>query len=194
MAGADTCGTVTTTVLNMRRLAVGLVTLLLLAGCTDDPTVSNDGAAQADTAETAVVSQPTPEPSPTPVPPPAPEAPAATASDDVEASEPESENDGLFPIVVDATASTSDGTSWRVNVTLSSEYDSPARYADAWRVLDADDNELGIRVLGHDHANEQPFTRSHTVEIPSDMTTVFIEGRDQLNGWSGERFELNLAR
>jgi len=104
------------------------------------------------------------------------------------------ENDGLFPTVVDATASTSNGTSWRVDVTLSSEYDSPARYADAWRVLDADDNELGVRVLGHDHANEQPFTRSTTVEIPADITTVFIEGRDQLNGWSGERFALNLTQ
>jgi len=104
------------------------------------------------------------------------------------------ENDGLFPTVVDATASTSNGTSWRVDVTLSSEYDSPARYADAWRVLDADDNELGVRVLGHDHANEQPFTRSTTVEIPADITTVFIEGRDQLNGWSGERFALILTQ
>ena len=88
----------------------------------------------------------------------------------------------------------SDETAWRVSVTLSSEYDSPERYADAWRVLDGNDNELGIRVLGHDHANEQPFTRSHTIEIPGDLTTVFIEGRDQVNGWSGERYELMLER
>ena len=31
---------------------------------------------------------------------------------------------------------------------------------DAWRVLDPDGNELGVRILTHDHANEQPFTRS----------------------------------
>ena len=106
----------------------------------------------------------------------------------------EDTGDGLFPVVVGAAASMSDETAWRVSVTLSSEYDSPERYADAWRVLDDNDNELGIRVLGHDHANEQPFTRSHTIEIPSDLTTVFIEGRDQVNGWSGERYELMLER
>jgi len=110
------------------------------------------------------------------------------------AAEPEVVGDGLFPVVVAATASTGNGESWRVDVTLSSEYDTRDRYADAWRVLDADDNELGIRVLGHDHANEQPFTRSTNVEIPVDIETVFIEGRDQINGWSGERFELALQR
>jgi len=110
-----------------------------------------------------------------------------------EPTEPEQVGDGLFPTVVAATASARDDATWLVNVTLSSEYDSPARYADAWRVLDADDNELGIRVLAHDHAGEQPFTRSTSVDIPTDITTVFIEGRDQINGWSGERFELTLT-
>lgn len=164
-AGADTSGTVTSTVPNMRLIVVGLVTILapilVIAGCTDDPTLA--GPANA--------------------------GPAVTAENLREA-----ENDGLFPTVVDVTATTSDGASWRVNVTLLSEYDSPARYADSWRVLDADDNELGIRVLAHDHAGEQPFTRSHTVDIPSDVTTMFVEGRDQINGWSGERFELTLDR
>lgn len=101
--------------------------------------------------------------------------------------------DGLFPTVVGATASLSDGTTWEFSVTLLSEYDSPERYADAWRVLDSNDVELGIRVLGHDHANEQPFTRSTSVEVPSSVTTVYVEGRDQVNGWSGERFEVVLA-
>ena len=96
------------------------------------------------------------------------------------------------PIVLAATATGAAAGAWRVAVTLSSEYDSPQRYADAWRVLDADDTELGIRVLLHDHANEQPFTRSGTIEIPEGLTTVFIEGRDQQYGWSGQRFELVL--
>jgi len=173
----------------MRRIAVGFVIVLLLASCTDDPTVSNDEQATNIIGETS--EQPTTSPttvSEAPTPTPEPASPAASEAGPV------AENDGLFPTVVDATASTSNGTSWRVDVTLSSEYDSPARYADAWRVLDADDNELGVRVLGHDHANEQPFTRSTTVEIPADITTVFIEGRDQLNGWSGERFALNLTQ
>jgi hypothetical protein len=145
----------------MRRIAVGLVAIMLLASCTDDPTVDEPAAA-------ALTVEPTGETAP--------------------------ENDGLFPTVVASKASTSDGESWRVDVTLLSGYDAPARYADAWRVLDADDNELGIRVLTHDHAGEQPFTRSETVVIPAEVTTVFIEGRDQQNGWSGQRFELTLDR
>ena len=128
----------------------------------------------------------------------APEDPSATEPDTETVAEPSDTDaadvgDGLFPIVVDAIATSSDGTSWRFDVTLSSEYATPERYADAWRVLDGDDTELGIRVLGHDHANEQPFTRSHTVDVPEGTTTVFIEGRDQVNGWSGERFELTLT-
>jgi hypothetical protein len=40
--------------------------------------------------------------------------------------------------------------------------------------------------LGHDHAAEQPFTRTQTgVEIPGDVTTVTVEGRDTENGYGG---------
>lgn len=85
----------------------------------------------------------------------------------------------------------SDGN-WRFAVTLSSKYDSPQRYADAWRVLDAEGQQLGIRVLGHHHAGEQPFTRTQAVQIPSETKTVFVEGRDQANGWSGQRFQVEI--
>ena len=81
---------------------------------------------------------------------------------------------------------------WRFDVTLSSAYDTPQRYADAWRVLDDKGNELGIRILGHDHAGEQPFTRSTVIELPENISTVFVEGRDQANGWSGQRFEFKM--
>ena len=97
-----------------------------------------------------------------------------------------------FPEVLAVKVTPIDDASWRFNVTLSSTYDNPERYADAWRVLDGDGEELGIRVLGHDHAGEQPFTRSHTIQIPDTLDTVFVEGRDQANGWSGQRFEVNL--
>ena len=97
-----------------------------------------------------------------------------------------------FPEVLGVEAEPIDNNSWRFNVKLSSTYDSPQRYADAWRVLDDQDNELGIRILGHDHANEQPFTRSGTIQIPESTSTVFVEGRDQANGWSGQRFEFKL--
>ncbi len=99
-----------------------------------------------------------------------------------------------FPEVLAVTATLVKGDAWRFEVTLSSPYDTPKRYADAWRVLDGEDQQLGIRVLGHDHANEQPFTRSQTVKVPSATQTVFVEGRDQANGWSGQRFEVKLSR
>ena len=97
-----------------------------------------------------------------------------------------------FPKVLAVETGKSNSDRVRFDVTLSSPYDSSQRYADAWRVLDENDNELGIRILGHDHASEQPFTRSHSIEIPSNVKFVFVEGRDAANGWSGQRFKVEL--
>ncbi len=119
-----------------------------------------------------------------------------TAADDTEVElTNEAPAEELFPDVIGATAiQDADGT-WTFSATLSSPYDSPERYADAWRVVDADGNEYAVRVLTHDHANEQPFTRSQGgVAIPDDVSIVTIEGRDQVSGWGGATFELELAR
>ena len=97
-----------------------------------------------------------------------------------------------FPEVLKVKFSQATSKKRRFSVTLSSKYDTPKRYADAWRVLDSEDNELGIRILGHDHANEQPFTRSGTIEIPKETNVVYVEGRDKANGWSGQRFKVML--
>ncbi len=97
-----------------------------------------------------------------------------------------------FPVVLDVSAEKLDGSEWDISVTISSQYDSPERYADGWRVLDADGNVLGERVLLHDHANEQPFTRDEFVFVPIEITTIFIEPRDLINGWSGELTEFEL--
>ena len=97
-----------------------------------------------------------------------------------------------FPEVLAVQATGGKNGKWRFNTTLSSTYDSPKRYADAWRVLDEEGNQLGIRVLGHDHANEQPFTRSGMIEVPIGTEKVYVEGRDQVNGWSGQRFEFKM--
>ena len=100
-----------------------------------------------------------------------------------------------FPSVLAADATLAADGTWRVSVTISSPYDSPDRYADAWRVLGPDGAELAIRVLVHHHADEQPFTRSLSgVEIPSDIDTVTIEGRDLVNGWGGPTVDLMLNR
>lgn len=102
-------------------------------------------------------------------------------------------NDGSFPDVVGVEVRTvADGT-YTFDVTISSPYDTPERYADAWRVRSPDGTVFGIRELFHDHANEQPFTRSLTgVEIPPGVETVVVEGRDRANGWGGTTMTVDL--
>ena len=98
----------------------------------------------------------------------------------------------LYPDVVGVVVSGEDGVH-SFDVTISSPYDSPDRYADAWRVVGEDGIVYAVRELTHDHANEQPFTRSLSgVEIPDDVGSVVIEGRDLENGWGGETLEVAL--
>ena len=99
----------------------------------------------------------------------------------------------LFPDVIGATADRAADGSWTFSATLSSPYDSPERYADAWRVVGPDGEVYGVRELAHDHANEQPFTRSQSgIVIPDDVTVVIVEGRDQVSGWGGATVEVEL--
>lgn len=99
-----------------------------------------------------------------------------------------------FPDVIAATATERDDGTFDFAVTMSSPYDSPDRYADAWRIIAEDGEVLGIRELLHDHSAEQPFTRSLPgVEIPPSVETVTIEGRDLINGWGGKTVDVELA-
>lgn len=67
--------------------------------------------------------------------------------------------------------------SFTVVVTVSSPYDTPARYADGWRVLAPDGNLIAEHTLLHDHAAEQPFTRQQSgVRIPDGVSSVTIQG------------------
>lgn len=117
---------------------------------------------------------------------------------ELSAADPQDDSDptpALFPDVIGATARQDGDGTWTISATLSSPYDTPARYADAWRVLGPDGSVYGDRLLTHDHANEQPFTRSQSgIAIPDDVDVVIVEGRDQISGWGGETFELELPR
>ena len=98
-----------------------------------------------------------------------------------------------FPDVVGAQFDAIGEGTWSVRVTISSPYDTPERYADAWRVLSLDGEVLGTRELVHDHATEQPFTRAlNNVDIPLGTDVVLVEARDLINGWSGETVEFTL--
>ncbi len=99
----------------------------------------------------------------------------------------------LFPDVIDVVVEEESDGVYSFEVTISSPYDSPDRYADAWRVTSPDGSVYGVRELLHDHAGEQPFTRSLSgVEIPSEVETVVVEGRDLIGGWGGGTMSVEL--
>ncbi len=101
--------------------------------------------------------------------------------------------DREFPNIVAVEFSQQGAGPYTFDVTVSSPYDTPERYADAWRILSDTGEVLGIRELDHDHQNEQPFTRSLSgVEIPSNVIELTIEGRDLVNGWGGQTVKITL--
>jgi hypothetical protein len=79
------------------------------------------------------------------------------------------------------------------DVTVSSPYDTPQRYADGFRVLGKNGTVYGERKLWHDHAGEQPFTRDlYGVKIPNAAHKVVIQARDQRFGYGGKTIEVAL--
>ncbi len=156
-----------------RLAALALVAAILAAACSSDDT---DAATIDDGVEAAV----------------GPEPDSATPGDDATV-EPDAATEELYPEVVGVEATASDA-GWTFDVTLSSPYDTPERYADAWRIESVDGETVyGIRELLHDHQFEQPFTRSTSgVEIPDEVTIVVVRGRDQVSGWSPDGVEFEL--
>lgn len=88
------------------------------------------------------------------------------------------------PPVINTVVAERSGGTWRFDVTLSHGDTGWDHYADGWRVLDMQGNELGLRNLAHPHVNEQPFTRSLSgVRVPEGLSEVQIQARDNLTGW-----------
>jgi hypothetical protein len=91
-----------------------------------------------------------------------------------------------FPDIVEASLIPREDGTYDVEVTVSSPYDTPQRYADGWRVLAPDGAELGTHTLLHDHENEQPFTRRQRgLVVPDGVAEVTVEGRDLEYGYGG---------
>lgn len=108
-------------------------------------------------------------------------------------TEPSPEASDSFPDVIAVELRPTGDRVFDVSVTISSPYDTPERYADGWRVLDPAGNVLGAHTLMHDHANEQPFTRTQRgLEIPTGIAQVTVEGRDQANGFGGGTITLDV--
>lgn len=103
------------------------------------------------------------------------------------------ETEDPYPDVIGVQLVARGDRTFDVIVSISSPYDGPERYADGWRVLDEDGNVLGTHTLTHDHASEQPFTRTQpALEIPDDVDRITVEGRDLVNGYGGETLWIDV--
>ena len=72
----------------------------------------------------------------------------------------------------------------RFSVTLSHGDTGWDDYADGWRVELADGTILGTRILAHPHIEEQPFTRSATIDVPEGVAEVFVRASTNVDGWA----------
>lgn len=96
--------------------------------------------------------------------------------------------------VIDATATHLSGDEWRVSATIRHEDEGWHHYAKFFDVMAPDGRTLGTRVLHHPHVEEQPFTRSVTVTIPTNITQVTVRAADSSHGTGGEEFVVELQR
>lgn len=89
------------------------------------------------------------------------------------------------PVIENVSVTRTGDDTYSFSVTISHPDTGWDHYADGWRVLDMQGNELGLRVLYHPHVNEQPFTRSlGGVVIPAGTTQVQVQARDLPKGWN----------
>mgnify|MGYP000455820182 CR=1 FL=1 len=96
------------------------------------------------------------------------------------------------PVIEQVSAERSDN-GWRFDVTIRHADSGWEHYADAFRVLDMDGNELAMRPLAHPHTEEQPFTRSvSAVRIPEGTRQVQVQARDLPDGWNDDTTVVNL--
>jgi hypothetical protein len=98
-----------------------------------------------------------------------------------------------FADVVGVKVRAAGGDRFDFDVTVSSPYDNPTRYADAFRVSTLAGAVLGERILLHDHQGEQPFTRDlHGVAVPPSIRVVVVQARDRRYGYGGKTFQIAL--
>jgi len=98
-----------------------------------------------------------------------------------------------YPDVIAAKVQPAGAGSFDFDVTVSSPYDTPERYADAFRVTGREGRVYGERKLLHDHGGEQPFTRElYGVKVPPGVRTVTVQARDRKFGYGGKSIEVGL--
>lgn len=108
-------------------------------------------------------------------------------------AQPDASEEQQFPDVLAAKVRTIGNNSFNFDVTISSPYDTPSRYADGFHVVSPGGTVLGERKLWHDHQTEQPFTRDlYAVKIPPEIKEAVIVARDQKYGYGGKSIQVSL--
>jgi len=83
---------------------------------------------------------------------------------------------------------------WQADVTLKHADTGWKHYADGWRLVDSQGNEIGKRTLYHPHVNEQPFTRTLSgFHLANDIKVIFVEAHDLKHGWSPNKVKIDLS-
>lgn len=93
--------------------------------------------------------------------------------------------------VVDVQVSGSAG-SYNFSVTVRHADEGWEHFANRWEVVGQDGTIYGTRVLAHPHVNEQPFTRSGTINIPAGVSTVIVRANDSVHGLGGKEVVVPL--
>lgn len=94
--------------------------------------------------------------------------------------------------VVDVSIEALGDQRFRVNVALLHADSGWDHYANQWVVLDEAGNTIGTRELLHPHVNEQPFTRSLTLEIPVSVKVITLVGFDSVHADGGATMTLDV--
>lgn len=94
--------------------------------------------------------------------------------------------------VIDASATRSSSGQWTISATIRHADTGWDHYANGFEVVGPDGTVIGTRTLYHPHVDEQPFTRSHTLAIPRDITQVTIRATDSVHGTGGAEVTLDL--
>lgn len=84
------------------------------------------------------------------------------------------------------------GEQLRISVTVKHDDEGWDHYADRWDIIAPNGDILGERILFHPHVNEQPFTRSHTIKIPENITSVTIQAHDNIHGLGGKTLTIPI--
>lgn len=95
--------------------------------------------------------------------------------------------------VTQVKATQSKDNTWCFSVQVRHNDQGWKHYADGWQVIDTQGNQLGLRVLGHPHDNEQPFTRKLCkIAIPKDIKQVVVRAKCNQHGFGGKTMLVDL--